>query len=138
MASTGAMIWICRPSVSWSAGSARPSRSAGVVRTVASSQKIGRHALARARLDGKPDPVADRLRPWSGSCARYLRLPTVVVKQDVRGVDDADRPRAAISKVLSCEPYSSAFCAISPTFGTLPIVDGSSAPWAWQSRSSAS
>jgi hypothetical protein len=36
--------------------------------------------------------------------------------------------RPAISKVLSCEPYSSAFCAIRPTFGTEPIVAGSNAP----------
>ena len=31
-------------------------------------------------------------------------------------------------KVLSCEPYSSAACAIRPTLGTLPIVFGSRAP----------
>src|SRR3972149_4707574 len=31
-------------------------------------------------------------------------------------------PLPAISNVLSCEPYSSAFCAIRPTLGTLPIV----------------
>ena len=44
-------------------------------------------------------------------------------------VDDAHRARrAAISNVLSCEPYSSAFCAISPTFGVVPIVAGSNAP----------
>ena len=36
-------------------------------------------------------------------------------------------------KVLSCEPYSSAFCAIRPTLGTLPIVAGSKAPFALQS-----
>ncbi len=37
-------------------------------------------------------------------------------------------PSAVISKVLSWEPYSSAFCAIRPTFGTLPMVVGSKAP----------
>src|SRR6267378_4472757 len=31
-------------------------------------------------------------------------------------------PFAGTSKVLSCEPYSSAFCAINPTLGTEPIV----------------
>src|SRR5690606_3299959 len=36
-------------------------------------------------------------------------------------------------KVLSCEPYSSAFWAISPTFDTDPIVDGSNAPCCLQS-----
>jgi hypothetical protein len=29
---------------------------------------------------------------------------------------------AGISKVLSCEPYSSAFCAMSPTLETWPVV----------------
>jgi hypothetical protein len=42
-------------------------------------------------------------------------------------------PSALIWKVLSCEPYSSAFCAIRPTFGTLPMVVGSKAPLALQS-----
>ncbi|CSD26047.1 Uncharacterised protein [Vibrio cholerae] len=37
-------------------------------------------------------------------------------------------PSASRIKVLSCEPYSSAFCAIRPTLGTLPIVVGSNAP----------
>ena len=37
-------------------------------------------------------------------------------------------PAVAISNVLSCEPYSSAFCAMSPTFGVVPIVAGSNAP----------
>ena len=42
-------------------------------------------------------------------------------------------PAAAISNVLSCEPYSSAACAMRPTFGTEPIVAGSSGPWAMTS-----
>ena len=42
-------------------------------------------------------------------------------------------PSLGISKVLSCEPYSSAACAIRPTFGTEPIVAGSKAPFARQS-----
>ena len=42
-------------------------------------------------------------------------------------------PAEVSSNVLSCEPYSSAFCAIRPTFGTVPIVVGSSAPLALQS-----
>ena len=37
-------------------------------------------------------------------------------------------PSPAIWKVLSCEPYSSAACAIRPTLGTLPMVAGSNAP----------
>ena len=42
-------------------------------------------------------------------------------------------PAAAISKVLSWEPYSSAACAISPTLGTEPMVAGSKAPCSRQS-----
>ena len=38
-------------------------------------------------------------------------------------------PGAAISNVLSCDPYSSAFCAIRPTFGVVPMVVGSNAPF---------
>src|SRR5690606_27054715 len=41
-------------------------------------------------------------------------------------------PLEGISKVLSCEPYSSAFCAISPTLGTVPMVVGSKAPCSLQ------
>ncbi len=37
-------------------------------------------------------------------------------------------PLPGALKVLSCEPYSSAACAIKPTLGTLPMVFGSSAP----------
>ncbi|OQC03259.1 MAG: hypothetical protein BWX79_02668 [Alphaproteobacteria bacterium ADurb.Bin100] len=37
-------------------------------------------------------------------------------------------PSSAISKVLSCEPYSSACWAIRPTLGTVPMVFGSKAP----------
>ncbi len=42
-------------------------------------------------------------------------------------------PAAFAMKVLSCEPYSSAFFAMRPTFGTLPMVFGSKAPFFWQS-----
>ncbi len=42
-------------------------------------------------------------------------------------------PSTGISNVLSCEPYSSAAWAISPTLGTEPIVAGSNAPLARQS-----
>ncbi len=43
------------------------------------------------------------------------------------------RPASVISKVLSWLPYSSAFWAMRPTFGTEPIVVGSKAPLARQS-----
>jgi hypothetical protein len=42
-------------------------------------------------------------------------------------------PCTGISKVLSWEPYSSAFIAMRPTLGTEPMVVGSNAPWARQS-----
>ena len=42
-------------------------------------------------------------------------------------------PASVISKVLSWEPYSSAFCAMRPTFGTVPMVVGSYAPFSRQS-----
>ena len=41
-------------------------------------------------------------------------------------------PACSISNVLSCEPYSSAAYAISPTFGVEPIVAGSNAPYTQQ------
>jgi hypothetical protein len=41
-------------------------------------------------------------------------------------------PALAIWKVLSCEPYSSAFCAMSPTLATLPMVATSNWPLALQ------
>src|SRR5664280_1192265 len=43
-------------------------------------------------------------------------------------------PAAGTSNVLSCEPYSSAFCAIRPTLETSPIVAGSN----WPLRSASS
>ena len=42
-------------------------------------------------------------------------------------------PAAGAKKVLSWEPYSSAFWAMRPTLGTLPMVAGSKAPCFWQS-----
>ena len=41
-------------------------------------------------------------------------------------------PGALISKVLSWLPYSSAFCAIRPTLGVVPMVVGSKAPCSLQ------
>ena len=42
-------------------------------------------------------------------------------------------PLPGAMNVLSCEPYSSACCAMRPTFGTLPIVAGLKAPFLRQS-----
>ena len=46
-------------------------------------------------------------------------------------------PAFLISKVLSWEPYSSAFCAIRPTLATLPIVLTLNWPFALQSSMTA-
>jgi len=41
-------------------------------------------------------------------------------------------PSDGISNVVGWDPYSSAFWAIRPTLGTLPMVAGSKAPYFWQ------
>ena len=65
-----------------------------------------------------------QMSPASTSCSSTT-VPAVSTTRTV--------PREGISKVLSWEPYSSAFCAISPTLGTEPMVVGSNAPLARQS-----
>jgi hypothetical protein len=47
-------------------------------------------------------------------------------------VGDPDDTVGGTSNVLSCEPYSSAFWAMSPTLATLPMVAGSNAPFSRQ------
>ena len=49
------------------------------------------------------------------------------------GATTRNAPAPGAVKVLSCEPYSSALRAISPTFDTLPMVAGSNCPCCWQS-----
>ena len=72
---------------------------------------------------------ARQMSPASTSCDR-IASPARFTTRTV--------PSTGISNVLSWEPYSSAFCAMRPTLGTEPIVAGSNAPWAWQSRTTAS
>ncbi|MNY66996.1 hypothetical protein D3C86_2045010 [compost metagenome] len=62
---------------------------------------------------------ARQMSPASTSCC-ISTLPSASTTRMV--------PSTVISKVLSWEPYSSAFCAIRPTFGTVPMVVGSKAP----------
>ncbi len=64
------------------------------------------------------------MSPAATSCS-MIALPAASTTRTV--------PAAAISKVLSWLPYSSAFWAMRPTFGTEPMVAGSKAPWARQS-----
>ena len=84
-------------------------------------------------LDGEPDPVGDRrvlglaararCRPASTSCSSSAS-PSEFTTRTV--------PADSISNVLSWLPYSSAFCAIRPTLGVVPIVAGSNAPFSRQ------
>ena len=90
-----------------------------------SSQKTAGAPEARARL------TASFTQSWTGASlvwqARQMSpASTACSKQDVAGgVGDADRAVAGISKVLLCEPYSSAAWAMRPTLGTEPMVFGS-------------
>ncbi len=134
MASSGDMISICRPSVSCSPRYVftRPMRFASCAR-VSSSQKTAGVAEARARVTASFTQSriatslvwhARQMSPASTSCSMTVSPPLVTTRT---------RPAAGSSKVLSCEPYSSAFCAMRPTFGTEPMVAGSKAPFARQS-----
>ena len=134
IASTGDRMRMSRPAVSWSFRyfSTLAMISASWAR-LASSQNTAGVLLRRARRTRELDPILDR------------RVLDLAHAEDVAGLDRTFEqhravsattrtvPSAGISKVLSCEPYSSAFCAISPTFGTDPMVLGSNAPWALQS-----
>ena len=62
---------------------------------------------------------ARQMSPASTSCSSSVS-PSAVTTRTV--------PGASISNVLSWLPYSSAFCAIRPTFGVVPMVAGSKAP----------
>merc|ERR1719247_75865 len=61
--------------------------------------------------------------PSSTGCVK-ITFPSVSVTSTL--------PAEGSSKVLSWLPYSSAFCAMRPTFGTVPMVFGSNAPFALQ------
>ncbi len=99
-----------------------------------SSQKTAGAPVARARV------TASLTQSRIGmSFAWHMRKMSPGSTFCCRSVAPAGRrprgrcPAALAMKVLSCEPYSSAFCAIRPTLGTLPMVAGSKAPCFWQS-----
>ncbi|SKF96295.1 Uncharacterised protein [Mycobacteroides abscessus subsp. abscessus] len=71
------------------------------------------------------------MRQTSPACTCWLtsRLPPASVTSTV--------PSAGMVKVVGCDPYSSAFWAIRPTFGTEPMVAGSRAPLALCSSTTA-
>ena len=97
----------------------------------------------RARWRGRA-PTASSTQSWIGASLvwhmRQMSPASTSCSSSVAPASSTTRtvPAAAISKVLSCEPYSSAFCAIRPTFGVVPIVAGSKAPcsrqWSTVSR----
>ena len=124
------MISICRPSVSSfsSAGRTFFSSSASCAR-VSSSQKTAGAPVARARSTASSTQFCTgaslvwhirQMSPASTSCSSSV-TPESSTTRTV--------PAAAISNDLSWLPYSSAAWAISPTFGVVPIVAGSNAPW---------
>ena len=98
-----------------------------------SSQKIAGAPVARARVTASLTQSriaaslvwqARQMSPGCTSCSmRTVPAPSTTCTV----------PASPITNVLSWLPYSSAFCAISPTFGTEPIVVGSNAPLARQS-----
>lgn len=138
VASTGDMISIWRPSVSWSARYVLTfSMSVASCARPSSSQNTAGLPVARARVTASLTQSwigrslvwqARKMSPSATSCSRTT-LPAASTRRTV--------PAVRISKVLSWLPYSSAFCAMRPTFGTEPIVDGSKAPLARQSSMTA-
>ena len=81
--------------------------------------------MARARV------TASLTQSWTGrSRTLHIRHTSPSPTANSSNVSPERRttrtvPSAGISNVLSCEPYSSAACAINPTLGTDPIVAGS-------------
>ena len=101
----------------------------GVVRAGLVQPEHRRVAGRAGAGDGQLDPVADRdvLGLAGAEDVAGLRPPAPGRRCRPCRPGGPCR-RSAISKVLSWLPYSSAFCAIRPTFGTEPMVAGSKAP----------
>lgn len=126
VASTGLRIRMSRPSVSCSGRYCftLAIRLASCAR-VSSSQKTAGSPVARARVTASFTQSrigaslvwqARKMSPADTACS-MTASPLASTRRTV--------PVTGISKVLSWLPYSSAFCAIRPTFGTEPMVDGS-------------
>ena len=130
VASAGAMTWISRPEVSWSFRYAWTffSSSASWAR-FSSSQKTAGAPVARARSTASftQSGTATSL-VWQARKRSPFSTGELHQHGPVRRSTTCTVPAAGASKVLSCEPYSSAFLAMSPTFATLPIVRGSKRP----------
>ena len=82
---------------------------------------------ARARRRAAPSPGSRASLVWH---IRQMSPASTSCSISVSPAPSTTRtlPGPLISNVLSCEPYSSAACAIRPTFGVVPIVAGSKAP----------
>ena len=126
VASTGDMIRRSRPSASWSwryfSTFLMSSRSWA---RVSSSQNTAGVWDARARV------TASFTQSRTGTSlvwqARQMSPASTSWESRVSPAEffTATVPAASMMNVLSCEPYSSAFCAMRPTFGTVPMVVGS-------------
>ena len=102
--------------------------SAASCERASSSQNTAGAPLARARVTASLTQsriamsfvcVARQMSPGCTSCSRSTSpAPS----------STCTTPGDSISNVLSWLPYSSAACAMRPTFGTDPIVAGSSGP----------
>src|SRR5690625_3733434 len=134
VARSGAMILISRPSVSCSGKYAFTFSMiwASWARS-ASNQKMGGVWVARARVTASLTQsrtgtslvwVARQMSP----VAPWWLISTLPAASTTSTV-----PSYSMMKVLSWEPYSSAFWAIIPTLGTVPMVVGSNAPLTRQS-----
>ncbi|MCY1542633.1 hypothetical protein D9M68_783900 [compost metagenome] len=113
--------WSCRYSSTFLRSSRSWARSGSSQKMAGVSDRRARvtASLTQSRIGASLVWQARQMSPASTSCC----ISTVPSAATTRMV-----PSAVISKVLSWEPYSSAFCAIRPTFGTLPMVVGSKAP----------
>ncbi|MOA01780.1 hypothetical protein D3C78_1212020 [compost metagenome] len=134
MASTGDRTRMSRPAVSWSFRYCWTfSISTPSWARCGSSQNSAGVLLARARL------TASLTQSWIGASLvwhmRKMSPASTSWDSSRLPLPSTTRitPSALAWKVLSWEPYSSAFCAIRPTFGTLPMVVGSKAPCCLQS-----
>ena len=128
-ASATGRISICRPSVSCVGQLALDLlEDLGVVRAALVEPEHRRRAGRARPLDREPHPVRHRGVLGLAAAPDVAGL-DVVLEQGVAGaVDHAHGAGGGDLEVLSWLPYSSAFCAIRPTFGVVPIVAGSNAP----------
>ena len=127
------MKWISRPVVSCSARYVRTLRmSSASCGRYWSSQKTAGVAEARARVtasltQSRTAASFTRHARQMSPCSTVWAMRMLPAASTMRMV-----PEAFAWKVLSWLPYSSAACAMRPTFGTLPMVRGSSAPFSRQ------